>query len=129
EVGTPAFVLDEDDFRHRARSFRDAFAEAFAPHRGAGVYYAGKAFLCGAVARWVQEDGLGLDVCTGDELAVALRADFPTERIALHGNTKSGAEIRRALEAGVGRIVIASLDEIDLVEDIAARLGRRAPVM
>ena len=129
EVGTPAFVLDEDDFRHRARAFRDAFAEAFRPHRGADVYYAGKAFLCGAVARWVEEDGLGLDVCTGGELAVALRAGFPASRIALHGNNKSASEIRRALEAGVGRIVIDSLDEIDQVDEIAARLGLRAGVM
>lgn len=129
EVGTPAFVLDEDDFRHRARSFRDAFAEAFRPHRGAEVYYAGKAFLCGAVVRWVQEDGLGLDVCTGGELAVALRAGFPAERIALHGNNKSEAEIRRALEAGVGRIVIDSLDEIDLVDAVAAELDLRASAM
>ncbi|MDN6302080.1 MAG: diaminopimelate decarboxylase [Brachybacterium sp.] len=129
EVGTPAFVLDEDDFRHRARTFRDAFAAAFGAHRGADVYYAGKAFLCGAVARWVEEDGLGLDVCTGGELAVALRADFPAERIALHGNNKSEPEIRRALEAGVGRIVIDSLDEIELVDAVAARLDLRAPVM
>ncbi|MEO2096574.1 MAG: diaminopimelate decarboxylase [Brachybacterium sp.] len=129
EVGTPAFVLDEDDFRHRARAFRDAFAEAFRPLAGADVYYAGKAFLCGAVARWVEEDGLGLDVCTGGELAVALRAGFPGERIALHGNNKSLAEIRRALEAGVGRIVVDSLDEIDLVDANAAELGLRAAVM
>jgi len=129
EVGTPAFVLDEDDFRHRARAFRDAFAEAFRPHRGAEVYYAGKAFLCGAVARWVEEDGLGLDVCTGGELAVALRAGFPGARIALHGNNKSEAEIRRALENGVGRIVIDSLDEIALVDTIAAQLGLHAGVM
>ncbi|AXK45406.1 diaminopimelate decarboxylase [Brachybacterium saurashtrense] len=129
EVGTPAFVVDEDDFRHRARAFRDAFAAAFRPHRGADVYYAGKAFLCGAVARWVEEDGLGLDVCTGGELAVALRAGFPPERIALHGNNKSEAEVRRALEAGVGRIVVDSLDEIALVDEVAARLGRRAGVM
>ena len=129
EVGTPAFVLDEDDFRRRARRFRDAFAEAFRPHAGADVYYAGKAFLCGAVARWVEEDGLGLDVCTGGELAVALRAGFPASRIALHGNNKSASEIRRALEAGVGRIVIDSLDEIDQVDEIAARLGLRAGVM
>src|SRR5699024_10282758 len=129
EVGTPAFVLDEDDFRHRARSFRDAFAEAFAAHRGADVYYAGTAFLCGPVARWVEEDGLGLDVCTGGELAVPLRADFPAARTALHGNNTSAAEIRRAVEAGVGRIAIASLDENALVEDVAARLGLRAPVM
>src|SRR5699024_874643 len=92
EVGTPAFVLDEDAFRHRARAFRDAFAQAFEAHRGADVYYAGKAFLCGAVARWVEEDGLGLDVSTGGELAVALRAEFAPERIALHGNNKSEAE-------------------------------------
>jgi len=129
EVGTPAFVLDEDDFRHRARRFRDAFAEAFRPHAGADVYYAGKAFLCGAVARWVEEDGLGLDVCTGGELAVALRAGFPAARIALHGNNKSVAEIRRALEAGTGRIVVDSLDEIDLVDSLAAELGLRAAVM
>ena len=129
EVGTPAFVLDEDDFRRRARRFRDAFAEAFRPHAGADVYYAGKAFLCGAVARWVEEDGLGLDVCTGGELAVALRAQFPPERIALHGNNKSVAEIRRALEAVVGRIVVDSLDEVDLVDAVAAELGVRAAVM
>ncbi|MGP9539436.1 diaminopimelate decarboxylase [Brachybacterium sp. AOP43-C2-M15] len=129
EVGTPAFVLDEADFRHRARSFRDAFAAAFAPHAGAEVYYAGKAFLCGAVARWVEEDGLGLDVCTGGELAVALRAGFPAPRIALHGNNKSAGEIRRALEAGVGRIVIDALDEIPLVDEVAADLGLRAAVM
>src|SRR5690606_5412518 len=129
EVGTPAFVLDEDDFRHRARAFRDAFAEAFRPLAGADVYYAGKAFLCGAVARWVEEDGLGLDVCTGGELAVALRAGFPGERIALHGNNKSEGEIRRALEAGVGRIVIDSLDEIELVNALAEQLGVRTAVM
>lgn len=129
EVGTPAFVLDEDDFRSRARSFRDAFTDAFRPLAGADVYYAGKAFLCGAVARWVQEDGLGLDVCTGGELAVALRAGFPAARIALHGNNKSDAEIRRALEAGVGRIVVDSLDEIGQVDAVAAELGTRAAVM
>ncbi|GAB4095790.1 diaminopimelate decarboxylase [Brachybacterium horti] len=129
EVGTPAFVLDEDDFRERARGFRDAFAEAFRPHAGAQVYYAGKAFLCGAVARWVQEDGLGLDVCTGGELAVALRAGFPAERIALHGNNKSDAELRRAIEAGVGRIVADSLDEIDRIDALSAEAGATTAVM
>ncbi|UVY82555.1 diaminopimelate decarboxylase [Brachybacterium sp. NBEC-018] len=129
EVGTPAFVLDEDDFRERARGFRDAFAEAFRPHAGAQVYYAGKAFLCGAVARWVQEDGLGLDVCTGGELAVALRAGFPAERIALHGNNKSDAELRRAIEVGVGRIVADSLDEIARIDALSAEAGTTTAVM
>ncbi|PMC76615.1 MULTISPECIES: diaminopimelate decarboxylase [unclassified Brachybacterium] len=129
EVGTPAFVLDEEDFRARARRFRDAFADAFAPLAGADTYYAGKAFLCTEVARWVHADGLGLDVCTGGELAVALRGGMPAERIALHGNNKSDVEIRRALEAGVGRIVIDSLPEIEQVNSLAAELGCRAPVM
>jgi len=111
EHGTPAFVLDEEDFRHRARSWR----EAFAAHTGgrSAVYYAGKAFLCTAVARWVAEEGLGLDVCTGGELAVALRAGFPPERLAFHGNNKSVDELTRALRAGVGRVVVDSFEEIE----------------
>ncbi|HVL84078.1 MAG TPA: diaminopimelate decarboxylase, partial [Pseudonocardia sp.] len=79
EFGTPAYLLDEADFRARARAYAEAFADA-------DVFYAGKAFLCTAVARWIAEEGLGLDVCTAGELAVALRAGFPGERIALHGN-------------------------------------------
>jgi diaminopimelate decarboxylase len=91
EFGTPAYVLDEQDFRARAAGFRDAFREAFdgPSAKGADVYYAGKAFLCTEVARWVAADGLSLDVCTGGELAVALRAGVPGERIGLHGNNKS----------------------------------------
>ena len=76
--GTPAYVLDEADFRARARAFRDAFAAY-------DVYYAGKAFLCTEVARWIRDDGLRLDVCTGGELAVAMRAGMPGERLGLHG--------------------------------------------
>ncbi len=129
QVGTPALVVDEDDFRARARRFRDAFTGAFAPFAGADVYYAGKSFLCTGVARWVEQDGLGMDVCTGGELAVALRAGFPPERLALHGNNKSDAEIRRALEIGVGRLVIDSLPEIEQVAAHARALGVRAPVM
>jgi diaminopimelate decarboxylase len=130
--GTPAYVLDEADFRGRAVAFRDAFAAAFADLGGADVYYAGKAFLCTAVARWVAADGLGLDVCTGGELAVALRAGVPVERIALHGNNKSDDELSRALDAdgaGIGRIVVDNLEEIDRIADLAAGPGSRAPVM
>src|SRR6187402_2457041 len=101
EHGTAAYVLDEDDFRSRAIDFREAFASAFEPLAGADVYYAGKAFLCSAVARWVAEEGLHLDVCTGGELAVARRAQFPAERIGFHGNNKTTAEIREALTYGV----------------------------
>jgi diaminopimelate decarboxylase len=128
--GTPLFVLDEKDFRARARAFRIAFLDAFADLcGGADVYYAGKAFLCAAVARWVAADGLGLDTCSGGELTVALRAGVPPARISLHGNNKSDVEIGRALQAGIGRIVVDSVAEIERVADAAARLGVRAAVM
>jgi diaminopimelate decarboxylase len=130
EHGTPAYVLDEADFRARGVAFRDGFHNAFAGLcGGADVFYAGKAFLCTEVARWIAQDGLYLDVCTGGELAVALRAGVPPERIALHGNNKSDSEIERALSAAVGRIVVDSLPEIDRVADAAGRIGVRAPVL
>ena len=129
EHGTPAYVLDEKDFRRRAAAFRDAFSAAFTPLGGSDVFYAGKAFLCTEVARWIAADGLGLDVCTGGELAVALRAGVPGERIALHGNNKSDAELRRALGAGVGRVVVDSLEEVDRVATVAGELGVRAGVL
>lgn len=122
EVGTPAYLVDERDLRARAR----AFAEAFAGWR---VYYAGKSFLCTAVARWVSEEGLGVDVCTGGELAVALRAGVSPALIGLHGNNKSVAELTAALDAGVGRIIVDSFDEIDRLERLTATRGVRAAVM
>lgn len=128
EFGTPVYVVDEADFRARARAYKLAFDTAF-PEGGAFVYYAGKAFLCTAVARWVMEEGLGLDVCSGGELAVAQRVGFPPERIEMHGNNKSAAEIESALAYGVGRIVVDSFDEIERVDEIAGRLGVVAPVM
>ncbi|MGB7818580.1 MAG: diaminopimelate decarboxylase [Ornithinibacter sp.] len=129
EHGTAAYVLDEDDFRWRAGEFRDAFQEAFAADGGADVYYAGKAFLCTAVARWVKEERLHLDVCTGGELAVALRAGLPGERIGFHGNNKTVEELRSALAHGVGRIVVDSFQEIERVARVARELGMRAAVM
>ena len=130
EFGTPAYVIDEDDFRWRAREFRQAFDDVFQDLcGGADVYYAGKAFLCTAVARWIHEDGLNLDVCTGGELAVAIRAGLPGERIGFHGNNKSVVEIDAALRHAVGRIVIDSFEEIERVAEAAKRLGVIAPVM
>jgi diaminopimelate decarboxylase len=113
EVNTPAYVLDEDDFRSRARAFRDAFSSY-------DVFYAGKAFLCTAVATWVAEEGLCLDVCSNSELTVALRAGFDPARIGYHGNNKSLIELRRAVDVGVGRIVVDSFDEIERLETITA---------
>ena len=130
EFGTPAYVMDEDDFRSRARTFKEAYAAAFGPLcGGADVYYAGKAFLCTEVARWVKDEDLFLDVASGGELAVAIRAEFPGERIGMHGNNKSTAEIRAALKYGVGRIIVDSLDEIERVAAIAIELGVVAPVL
>jgi diaminopimelate decarboxylase len=130
EFGTPAYVIDEDDFRSRAREFKQSFHDAFQDLcGGADVYYAGKAFLCTSVARWIHEEGLHLDVCSGGELAVAIRAGFPADRIGFHGNNKSVAEIEAALRHGVGRTVVDSFDEIDRVAAAAERLGVVAPVM
>ncbi|MER6393541.1 diaminopimelate decarboxylase [Streptomyces sp. NPDC001523] len=122
EFGTPAFFLDESDFRERCR----AWAHAFGPD--ADVFYAGKAFLSKAVVKWLKEEGLNLDVCSGGELATALAAEMPAGRIAFHGNNKSVAEITRAIEAGVGRIVLDSYQEIARVAHIARELGVRQPV-
>ncbi|MFI5773706.1 diaminopimelate decarboxylase [Streptomyces sp. NPDC051658] len=122
EFGTPAYFLDESDFRARCRAWADAFG------RDADVFYAGKAFLSRAVVRWLQEEGLNLDVCSGGELTTALDAGMPAERIAFHGNNKTVAEIERAVEAGVGRIVLDSFQEIARVAHVAERLGERQRV-
>ena len=122
DQGTPAYVLDEADFRSRCQDFADAFA-------GADVHYAGKAFLCGRVARWVAEEGLFLDVCTGNELALALSAGFPVDRVSLHGNNKSTDELRQAVETGVGRIVVDSAEEIARLGFLTAELDRRVNVL
>jgi diaminopimelate decarboxylase len=128
--GTPSYVVDEGDFRARARAYRTAFEAAFAAvGTGVDVYYAGKALLTVAVARWAREEGLRVDTASGGELAVALRAGVPGEAIGLHGNNKSDAEIVRAFEHGVGRIIVDSLAEIDRVADLAAGHGVVAPVM
>ncbi|HEX2904601.1 MAG TPA: diaminopimelate decarboxylase [Jatrophihabitans sp.] len=122
EHGTPAFALDTADLRGRARSWAAAFA-------GGDVFYAGKAFLSTAVAGIVAEEGLGIDVCSAGELEVALRAGVPAERIALHGNNKSSAELRQAVETGVGRIVLDSQVEIERLAAIARAAGRRPAVL
>jgi diaminopimelate decarboxylase len=120
--GTPAYLLDEADLRQRCREFREAF-------QGADIYYAGKAFLCKAVIRMVAEEGLSLDVCTGGELATALAAGMPPERIGMHGNNKSVAELRRALDAGVGRIIVDSFDEIARLTALARERGLNPAVL
>jgi diaminopimelate decarboxylase len=122
EHGTPALFLDEDDLRSRARAYVAAFD-------GVDVYYAGKAFLCTTVARWIAEEGLGLDVCTGGELAVALAAGFPAERLAVHGNNKSTSELQRAVDARVGHVIVDSFEEIGRLAEIAEAAGVQQRVL
>ncbi|GLZ30178.1 diaminopimelate decarboxylase [Lentzea sp. NBRC 105346] len=121
--GTPLFVMDEQDFRARCREHAAAFGDP------ALVHYASKAFLSVQVARWVAEEGLSIDVCSGGELAIALKADFPAERIALHGNNKSVAELTAAVDAGVGGVVLDSFHEIARLDHIARERGVVQPVL
>src|SRR6266568_1288943 len=123
QFSTPVFVCDEEDFRGRCRDFREAFGGE------AGVFYAAKAFCCRAVLRWVSEEGLGVDVCTGGELEVALQAGVAPEMITLHGSNKLPGELDRAVAVGVGHIVVDSFDEIGRLARIAGNAARRPRVL
>lgn len=127
EHGTPFLLLDERVVRERARRIREAFETAFAEEAGGAgvdVYYAGKALLTADVARWMRAEGLRVDVCTGGELAIALRAGVEPEAIGFHGNNKSVAEIEAGVAAGVGTFVIDSWLEAERISGAATRAGR-----
>jgi diaminopimelate decarboxylase len=118
QFGTPLFVYDEAHLRARCREAVAAF--------GVGVNFATKAFLCKAMARLAAEEGCNLDVSTGGEYHVARSAGVPADRLVLHGNNKSTAELRTAMSEGIGRIIIDSFDEIDRIEALVAE-GLAAP--
>ena len=122
--GSPLYVVDEDDFRGRARGAKEAFdRELGRVGTSAIVYYAAKAFLSVEVARWVAEAGLRVDICTGGEFAVAAAAGVEPSRMAFHGNNKSLAEIDRTVAAGIGNIVVDNAEEVVRVAEAAARHG------
>jgi diaminopimelate decarboxylase len=121
--GTPLFVVDEVDFRSRCAEHAAAFGDP------ALVHYASKAFLSVEIARWVAQEGLSLDVCSGGELAIALRAGFPAERITLHGNNKSCVELAAAVDTGIGAVVLDSFYEIVRLDQIARDRGVVQPVL
>lgn len=121
--GTPIFVLDESDLRSRITKWKGSFNSIFASNAGE-IYYAAKAFISVEIAKMIDEGGISLDVCTGGELAVARAAKFPGERIEMHGNNKSEAEIAAAIDYQVGTIVVDSLQEIDRVARIAHAKNR-----
>ena len=128
--GTPLYVLDEDQVRARARRTLEAFRSAAAAHGAqARVYYAGKAFLSAEVVRWVTDEGLAVDVCTGGELAVALAAGADPSRLGFHGNNKSVAELERAVEVGIGSIVIDSRIELERLAAIVERRDAQQAVL
>ena len=122
EYGTPVVVIDEDDFRSRCRDMAAAF---LAP---GNVHYASKAFLTRRVARWVDEEGLALDVASENELRIALAADFPPERITVHGNNKSDEFLRLCVESKVGHVVIDSHQELAQLEAVAKQAGVKQDV-
>ena len=122
DYGTPVVVVDEDDFRSRCRDMATAF---LAPEN---VHYASKAFLTRHVARWVDEEGLALDVASENELRIALAADFPPERITVHGNNKSDAFLRLCAESKVGHVVIDSQQELAQLEAVAREAGVKQDV-
>ena len=128
EFATPVFIMDEADFRARTISWDSALKSAFGDSAGT-VYYAAKAFICTEVARWIKDIGIGIDVCTGGELAVALAGGVDPAKIELHGNNKSVAEINKAVSVGVGTIVIDSLFEIDRVATAATQHGKVQKVL
>jgi diaminopimelate decarboxylase len=119
EFGTPAYVVVEDDLRARARAFVDTLA---ARHEDFDVLFASKAFPCTAVYRTLAQEGLACDVASGGELALALAGGFDSGRTYLHGNAKSDQELREALRAGVGHIVLDNHDELERLEPLAAEL-------
>lgn len=123
EYGTPVVVLDEADFRLRARQLARAFG---GPEH---VHYAAKAYLTRQIARWVDEEGLALDVASAGELAIALAAGFPAGRITVHGNNKTRPFLTQCVRAGVGHVVLDSPGELDLLNAVAGELGRVQPVL
>ena len=121
--GTPVMVVDEDDFRSRCRDMARAFG---GPEH---VHYASKAFLTRTIARWVEEEGLSLDVASENELRIALMADFPATRITAHGNNKDDAFLRACVDEGVGHVVLDSDQELERLDAIAGEVGRAQHVM
>jgi diaminopimelate decarboxylase len=122
EFGTPLFVFCEQTFRDRARALRELLPDA-------DVYYAGKAFLCKEIARIAADEGLGIDVASGGELHTVLAAGFPAERLVMHGNNKSDAELAAAARAGIGRIVADSIEELERIDRAAGEAGRRMAIL
>ncbi len=126
EYGTSLYVLDEDTLRNRCRSFVREFQQRYSNSQ---VVYASKAYINPALAKLFQEEGLGLDVVSGGELAIAQSVDFPLEHVYFHGNNKTPDELVQAVESNIGRIVVDSFHELDLLNRIAGDAGKVQEVL
>lgn len=126
KYGTPLYVISKSIIKDRCREIRGGFLDHYANSR---AYYAGKAFLTIAMCSLIKKEGLGLDVVSGGELHLALKANFPTANIVFHGNNKLRQEIETAIDRGVGRIVVDWEGELDLINEIASSKGRRASIL
>jgi len=118
--GTPLYILDENHIRRQCREYRREFSQAYQNTR---VAYASKACLNRTLARIIHQESLELDVVSGGELAIALSAGFPAEKIYFHGNNKSQSELEQAFNAGVGHIVADNLAELEIIDRLAGRSG------
>ena len=126
QYGTPLYVLDEVTLRSRCRQFAGAFTSRYP---NAQAVYASKAYINPALARIFAEEGLGLDVVSGGELAVAVAGNVPLDKVYFHGNNKTPAELEEAVEAGIGRVVVDSFHELDLLERICADVGKSQDIL
>jgi len=126
EYGTPLYVFDEQTLRHQCRAYVEEFRKLYPQTR---VRYASKAYLGRALAALIKEEGLGLDVVSGGELAIALSVGFPPAEIDFHGNNKSESELREAVSAGIGHIVVDNFHELQLLDRVARESSKRQPVL
>lgn len=126
EFGSPLYVFDETELRATCREYVEAFTSRYAE---TDIVYASKAYLSRWMAAIVQEEGIGLDVVSGGELAVALAAGYPAARCAFHGNNKGEDELREALAAGIGRVIVDNFYELDLLDRLARGMGIVQPIL
>jgi diaminopimelate decarboxylase len=126
EFGSPLYVFDEREVRETCRDYVHAFTSRYAD---AEITYASKAYLSRWMANLAREEGIGLDIVSGGELAVALAAGFPAARCHFHGNNKDERELREAVDAGVGRIIVDNFHELSLVDAVARSLGKVQPII
>lgn len=126
QFGTPVYIFDETELRETMRAYRNAFESRYPQST---IAYASKAYLGRWLARIVVEEGLGMDVVSGGELAIALAGGVPPDRLIFHGNNKSPQELREAVDAGVGRIVIDNFHEIELLRDLTKGLEHKQAVL